>query len=220
MPKQPPSTESAAAVERRPRNADRSREAILDAAERLFAEHGYLGASLQDIGDAAGVSRGTPSYFFGSKERVYRAVLERIFSGVSELIRRELEEAVGKNEGPEAVFAREIEGYIEFLAARPNFVRLLQWEALSGDEVLANLTARLNVLRETERVIREESARGAFRDTDPAHLMLNIIALCWYPFAQQKSLMKVMGKDAYDPAFIEEHKKAVVQLVLNGIRNH
>ncbi|CAN5668988.1 TetR/AcrR family transcriptional regulator [soil metagenome] len=220
MPKQPVSPATSSNVERRSRDADRSREAILDAAEQLFADHGYLGASLQDIGDAAGVSRGTPSYFFGSKEGVYRAVLERIFSGVSELIRRELEEAVGRNEGPEAVFAREIEGYIGFLAERPNFVRLLQWEALSGDEVLANLTARLSVLRETERVIREESARGAFREIDPGHLMLNIIALCWYPFSQQQSLMKVIGKDAYDPAFVERHKKAVVQLVLDGIRIH
>jgi len=220
MTKQPSSTVPGASAERRPRDADRSREAILDAAERLFARHGYQGASFQDIGDEAGVSRGTPSYFFGSKEGLYRAVLERIFRDVSELIRQELEEAAGKNEGPEAVFAREIEGYIGFLAERPNFVRLLQWEALSGEEVLANLAARLNVLRETERVIREESARGAFRDADPAHLMLNIIALCWYPFSQQQSLMKVLGKNAYDPVFVEEHKKAVVQLVLDGIRIH
>jgi TetR/AcrR family transcriptional regulator len=203
--------------QRRTRNAERSREAILDAAEQLFARHGYQGTSLQDVGDAAGVSRGTPSYFFGSKEGLYRAVLERIFRSVSALIRREQEEAAGLQEGPEAVFAREIAGYIDFLAQRPNFVRLLQWEALSGGEVLANLTARMEALRESERVIVEESARGAFREVDAEHLMLNVIGLCWYPFSQQESLMRVLGKDAYDPAFVEAHKKAVIGLVLEGI---
>lgn len=209
----------AATKQPRSRNADRSRESILDAAEALFAERGYQGASLQDIGDAAGVSRGTPSYFFGSKEGVYRAVLERIFTGVNELVRRARENVAGSDGSPEAVFEREIAGYIGFLAERPNFVRLLQWESLSGGEILASSTARLQALGESERVIREETARGAFRSVDPAHLMLNIIALCWYPFSQQQSLMKVMGRNAYDPAFVEAHKKEVVELVLNGIRS-
>ena len=48
------------------RNATRSRAAILDAAERLFAERGYDATSLTEVGAAAGVSRGTPGYFFGS----------------------------------------------------------------------------------------------------------------------------------------------------------
>ncbi len=203
---------------RRTRNADRSREVILDAAERLFAERGFQGTSLQDIGDAASVSRGTPSYFFGSKEGVYRAVLDRIFGSVADLVRRQQEQALGVRAGPDEVFAREIAGYIGFLAERPNFVRLLQWEALTGGELLADLTARMEALRESERVIREEVARGAFRPVDPRHLMLNIMALCWYPFAQQESLMKVMGADAFDPDFIEAHGKAVTELVLNGIR--
>ena len=42
----------------RERNADRSRELILDAAEKLFADRGYEATSLQDVGTEAGVSRG------------------------------------------------------------------------------------------------------------------------------------------------------------------
>src|ERR687884_731159 len=61
------------------RDAERSREAILAPAGRLFAERGYDAASLQDIGAAAGLSRGTPSYFFGSKERLHLDVLRRAF---------------------------------------------------------------------------------------------------------------------------------------------
>ena len=60
----------------RERNPTRTREAILDAAERLFAEQGYEATSLSQVGQEAGVSRGTPGYFYGSKADLYRAVLE------------------------------------------------------------------------------------------------------------------------------------------------
>ena len=64
----------------RPRNAERSREAILAAATALFAELGYEGASLGEIAAAADLSRGAPSYFFGSKEDLYLTVLDEAFA--------------------------------------------------------------------------------------------------------------------------------------------
>src|SRR5947208_16822690 len=72
----------------RVRDADRSRRAILDAAEALFAGRGFEAVSLQEIGDAAGLSRGTPNYFFGSKEDLYVARLQRIFPDRAEATQR------------------------------------------------------------------------------------------------------------------------------------
>ena len=62
----------------RERNPDRTRELILDAAETLFAERGYEETSLADVGERAGVSRGTPGYFFGSKEIGRASCRERV----------------------------------------------------------------------------------------------------------------------------------------------
>jgi TetR/AcrR family transcriptional regulator len=70
---------TSAKPEKRTRDAERSREAILDAAERLFSDRGFEGVSLQEIASDAGLSRGAPSYFFGSKDSLYEAVLERVF---------------------------------------------------------------------------------------------------------------------------------------------
>ncbi|MEA2714337.1 MAG: hypothetical protein QOK27_2298, partial [Gemmatimonadales bacterium] len=69
------------------RNPDRSRVAILDAAEQLFADQGYDATSLNQVGTVAGVSRGTPGYFFGSKADLYQAVLDRSFAEVREAVR-------------------------------------------------------------------------------------------------------------------------------------
>ncbi|HEU4552458.1 MAG TPA: TetR family transcriptional regulator, partial [Chitinophaga sp.] len=47
---------------------------ILDAAERLFAMHGFHGASVRDIAQEADVNIAMISYYFGSKERLIEAI--------------------------------------------------------------------------------------------------------------------------------------------------
>lgn len=54
---------------------ERSRAVILDAALVEFAEHGYLGARLDDVAERARVSKKTVYNVFGDKERLFRAVI-------------------------------------------------------------------------------------------------------------------------------------------------
>lgn len=58
---------------------ERSREAILDAATALFAEHGVSGASIAAITQRAGVAQGLVSYHFGGKDHLVSAVVDRWF---------------------------------------------------------------------------------------------------------------------------------------------
>ena len=135
------------------RNATRSRAAILDAAERLFAERGYDATSLHEVGAAAGVSRGTPGYFFGSKPDLYQAVLERAFAEVRDAVRVGRARALASSQGLEAILAGAVSDYFDFLAARPNFVRLIEREALNG--------AGLPEAPATSRPARRRSPRSA-----------------------------------------------------------
>lgn len=57
--------------------ASATRQAVLETATRLFARHGYDGASVRDICTDAGVSANALHYHFGSKETLYRSILER-----------------------------------------------------------------------------------------------------------------------------------------------
>src|SRR5437764_8022367 len=72
----------------RTRDAERTKEAILVAAEDRFARLGFDGTSLQQIGEAAGVARSTPAYFFRSKEALYDAVLARAVARAQEAMAR------------------------------------------------------------------------------------------------------------------------------------
>jgi len=55
-----------------------SREAIVEAAERLFLEHGFGSVSMDELAEAAGVARRTLYNQFASKEEIFREMLLRV----------------------------------------------------------------------------------------------------------------------------------------------
>jgi AcrR family transcriptional regulator len=59
-----------------------TRQCILEAAQRLFASHGYHGASIRDIVHACGVSNAALYYHFGSKQNLYSEVLGEYVAAV------------------------------------------------------------------------------------------------------------------------------------------
>jgi AcrR family transcriptional regulator len=67
----------------RTRNSERTKERILNAAERLFSQRGIDGVSVRDIAAAAGVQLALISYYFGNKQGLYRAVFRRRIDPIS-----------------------------------------------------------------------------------------------------------------------------------------
>jgi|GEM_PF-646568 len=76
-----PKTEEVA-MEKRPRDAERTKTAILDAARRLFAERGIKTVSIRDIAAAAGVSHGLIQQYFGTRESMVAGIIKREIDAV------------------------------------------------------------------------------------------------------------------------------------------
>jgi TetR/AcrR family transcriptional regulator len=199
------------------RDAERSRAAILDAAERLFAELGYDATSLTQVGASAGVSRGTPGYFFRSKAELYRAVLDRSFAEVREAVRAGRERALASNESAEAILAGAVSDYFEFLAARPNFVRLIEREALNNGR-LPHDASHVSAGQEALAAISAELGLDDAPSGEAAQLLLSIIALCWFPLIHARTVAPAVGVRLDDPADLERRKHHVIGLVLHGLR--
>ena len=202
----------------RTRDAARSREAILDAAEQLFAARGYDAASLEEIGRLAGVSRGTPRYFFGAKEDLYRAVLTRVLTAEAAMLLAVQERARAAGDGPEATVAALVESFVDFLIARPTFVRLVEREAASGGRILGEVAAETEAVQSGMASLGAYFAGGPFREDVPGQILLALLALSWFPLAHAETFTRAFGFDAEDPAFIREYKAFVVSLVLHGVR--
>jgi TetR/AcrR family transcriptional regulator len=204
------------------RNPDRSRAAILDAAETLFAEKGYDATSLNEVGAMAGVSRGTPGYFFGSKADLYQAVMDRMFAEVREAVRLGRERALSSNRSPEAILAGAVSDYFDFLAARPNFVRLIEREALAGGGLLnaRNFLDGGSHLTAGEEALAAISAELGLDDSpsgDAAQLLLSIIALCWFHLIHAGTVARAVGVRLVDAEDLERRRRHVVDLVLHGL---
>lgn len=194
----------------RTRNPDASKKAILDAAEELFSDKGFDATSVNDISVRAGVSRGTPSYFFGSKEGLYRSVLERAFGGPRLLVAELRAELENPDLSPAEALALVSGTYFDYLVDHPRFIRLVQWEALNGGAFLGDVSAHLESLEAgVSTLMKGLSARGNSQ-ADSVQLLIDMIALCWFPLAHGPTLLRALGIDAGDPAFLAERKRQVV----------
>jgi TetR/AcrR family transcriptional regulator len=202
----------------RQRDADRSRAVLLDVAERQFSDHGFDGISLQEIGAAAGLSRGTPSYFFGNKEGLYAAVLDRVFAGRDEATRAAFaplvawaEDREGEEGGLRRALGRAVADYLAFLVSRPAFVRLIGWEDLGGGARLrdARPTAS-HVMVDAFTAVRRAGRRRGTAPFDPGDAVLLFVALTFSLRANHDTFLAGMGRDLADPATQRRHVKLTV----------
>jgi AcrR family transcriptional regulator len=99
-------------------------EEILDAAVRLFAEHGYGGTDTQLLADELGVGKGTLYRYFPSKEKLFLAAVDRLMRRFLEYV----ESRLAGIEDPLEQISTGVRAYLTFLAENPEFVELLMQE--------------------------------------------------------------------------------------------
>ena len=156
----------------RRRKGERTAERILDAAEALFAERGYAGATLRDVATEVGLR--TPSLYnhFPSKESLYAAVLERGISPVLDV----LTEVVETRNRSDRDVRQTVERTMGLVGKHPNLPRLIQHETLSGGR---HLTPMLRdwVQRTFARAYEMVEASTAASRWDPDQFPLLVLAM-------------------------------------------
>ncbi|WP_420409937.1 TetR/AcrR family transcriptional regulator [Hoeflea sp.] len=119
---------------------------LLDAAERLFAERGYDGASIRDIASAAGAQIASVSFHHGGKETLFERVVERRASELAELRVAALENAreAGNRLTLEAVLAAFVRPYLEKAANDEQWLAYARLVAMvSADRRWRHISKRL-----------------------------------------------------------------------------
>lgn len=128
-------------------DGERRRDRILTAAERLFSEAGIDGVSMREIAAEAGVQLALISYYFGTKQELYRAVFRRRIEPVSEERLAMLQRILERKNPPPA-----IEDVLDALA-RP----WVELRDTRGGLLYTRLIAReVSDLRESKRGIVKE----------------------------------------------------------------
>jgi TetR/AcrR family transcriptional regulator len=196
------------------RDLEATREAILAAAEAAFAQHGYGDTSLQQIARAAGVSRGMPNYAFGSKKDLYEAVLDRAFASPQAMI-ADFSAVAGKD--VRQAVAAFVDAFVDYLAARPAYVRLLQRAALDDDGYMTAAAGTTAAVQAGINAAGSLAGVSGMRPFEPRQLVISVIALCFFPFAHQVTLLDPLGLNAQDPRFLADRKAHIIDLLLYGL---
>ena len=179
----------------RTRIQQRNSKAILDAALEVFSQHGFRGATLDQIAEGAGLSKPNLLYYFPSKEAVHTALL-------SQLLQTWLDPLRAMNPSGEPV--AEIMGYVrrklELSRDFPRESRLFANEILQGaPRMRAAIEGDLKTLVDAKtQVLQAWMDQGRIARMHPVHLIFSIWALTQHYADFDVQVRAVLGPD-HDP---------------------
>ncbi len=197
------------------RDAERTRSEILDVATHEFADKGYAGARVDEIAAKTRTTKRMIYYYFGGKEQLYIAALERAYAGI-----RTLERQVDVEHLDPAEAIRQLAGLtFDHHEANPDFIRLVSIENihraqhLMRSAILPGLAApALEVLT---RILDRGRADGRFRaDVDPLDVHMVISAFCVFRTANRYTFNAIFKRDMLDVDRRRHYRTMLGDLVL------
>jgi AcrR family transcriptional regulator len=194
------------------------REEILRAARLEFAAHGYAGATTVAIAERAGVTQPLIHHHFGSKAKLWTAMLAELFGALREVLDRANEEG-----GTERVrIERLVRTVIEFSAERPELSRLIRLESASAQAPF-DLLYRVHLAPLIEffnaTIARAEEA-GEMRRLDHGFLYFALIGAGTQLFAEPETARRAFDLEPLDEATAKRYADFIVDAVLAGMWTH
>ena len=200
---------------RKTRIQARNETRILDAAQHVFAEHGFRGATVDQIAARAKMSKPNVHYYFKRKTDLYLAVLLRTLDIWLEPF-KELD--------PEGDPARELRHYIaaklRFSRKNPTASRVFATEILQGAPILKRYLAEdLRALVDRKaQVIRHWIDRGKLAEVDPNHLVFLIWAATQHYADFAPQVTAVLGQKSLGNKDFERIEQSLCRIILDGLR--
>ncbi len=187
---------------------------IMAAAESVFAEHGFRGATVDEIARRAEMSKPNLLYYFHNKDALYRAVLEHTL----DIWLAPLAE-IDADKDPESEIRRYIARKIEASRKNPNASRIFASEMLRGAPVLDDyLRGELKTLVADKcAVIERWIADKKLAPIDPVHLIFMIWATTQHYADFAVQVKAVWGKGALRQKEFDLIEEAVRAVILRGI---
>lgn len=200
---------------RRMEQAEAKRAAILDAALELFSRLGLHGTTVDQIADAAFVSKTNLFYYFVSKEDIYVAVLHQLLDEWLAPLR-----AIKVDDDPVTSIRDYIRRKVDFSRAKPEASRLFCLEIVQGAPLIGHeLRSSLKQLVDDKAfVIQTWIKSGKLAPVDPYHLIFAIWSTTQHyaDFAVQVDAL--IGHKLDNAAFAEETINNIQHIILDGVR--
>ena len=190
---------------------------ILAAAETVFAEKGFKGASVGLIAERAGVPKPNVYYYFGNKQDLYHKLIEEVCG-----IWLHAADTFDETEDPKQALTTYVASKMDLARARPHGSRLWAIEMASGAPFLQDyLEGTVKPwLKDREKVLERWIAEGKLKPVKARYLFYMIWATTQH-YADFEAQINVMngGEPLSDTQFAEA-KDTVIQLILHSVGIH
>ncbi|HWK13585.1 MAG TPA: TetR family transcriptional regulator C-terminal domain-containing protein [Rhizobiaceae bacterium] len=191
------------------------RELILEAALEVFAMHGFRGATIDQIAEAAGMSKPNLLYYFRTKDLIHQTLMQRLLDTWLAPL-RELDD-VGD---PITELRSYIRRKLEMARDYPRESRLFANEILQGaPRIMPMIEGELKELvHEKAQVIRGWMQAGRIARTDPYHLIFSIWATTQHYADFDVQVRAVLGPDRGGEGRFEDAARFLEQLFIEGLK--
>ncbi|MFT4268108.1 MAG: TetR/AcrR family transcriptional regulator, partial [Xenophilus sp.] len=190
---------------------------ILAAATEEFSEHGFAGARIERISRSAGTVDRMLYYYYGNKERLYQAVLEKIYADMIGEQR-----AFVTPEDPVEGMRQLVLHSWDHYESHPHLVRVLMNEnLLRGRHIRQSQQVERTSFPLVETVtalLQAGQARGLFRrDVSPGHVLMTIMSLGFFYLSNQHTCSTWMDGDLMSPARRKAWREHISDVVLSSL---
>jgi len=199
---------------------DSAKQRILKSAVKEFAKHGFWGARASRIAKGAGINKAMIFYYFSSKENLYRVIIE---DTLKDLL-RDVQKTIIKTDDPEKLFEVFPEAYIRFFSKNRFLAKIIIHDLVQNPDHISTIIAEIFkhasykpqiIFRE---MVRDWYEKGIISESDPVHVILNIIPPSLFCFIGLPMVEAVLDrKVTIDDQFIENRIISVVNLIKRGM---
>ena len=203
---------------RRKYDPEETKRNILDVATAEFSAMGLAGARVDAIAERTHTTKRMLYYYFGSKEGLYEAVLDKVYGDIRAL---EQDLHVGELEPMEGM-RRLVEFTFDYHDRHRDFVRLVSIENIHGAKYLEQMktfrSRNASAIVTIEDLLARGVASGQFRDDiDPIDLHLMISSLCFHRVANRSTFGAAFGRDPSHPRLRAKHREMIVDAILRYV---
>ncbi|HSU04528.1 MAG TPA: TetR/AcrR family transcriptional regulator [Acetobacteraceae bacterium] len=197
------------------RDAEATKQDILAVATAEFAENGLSGARVDAIAARTRTTKRMIYYYFGSKEGLYVAVLEKAYADI-----RSVEQHLDLTQlGPAEALRRLVEFTFDYQESHPDFIRLVAIENIHNGKYLAQSSEirRLNttVIDTIATILARGRHDGVFHtDIDPVDLHMLISAFCFFRVANRHTFGTLFDRDLNSPELRARHKPMIGDAII------
>jgi len=205
---------------RKPKAPEANRARILGAATVEFASRGFKGASMDAIAARTNTTRALINYYFGGKEKLYLAVLERVYA---EIRAAEIELDLDHLPPVEAIRCI-VEFTYNYYVEHEDFVRLVvaenQAKGRHMKKSAAMRTVNRPIVETLGAVITRGQADGTFRaDVDPIDVHMSIAALGMFNVTNQYTFGAIFQRAMGAKGDVPRRRRMVVDMILSWLGN-